>query len=88
MAYSDTDRAFLLRIFSVRLDFQSMSGHPQPTTGDSFQIRRLQCEQSEEKREDDTWYETKWLWYELKSSKWIKYETAEVSSYVIYHYNI
>ena len=56
-----------------------MSGHPQPATGESFKIRRLQCEQNGNKHDDETWYETKWLWYELKSSKWIKYDTAEVS---------
>ena len=56
-----------------------MSGHPQPATGESFKIRRLQCEQSGNKHDDESWYETKWLWYELKSSKWIKYDTAEVS---------
>lgn len=65
--------------YSVRLDFLLMSGHPHPSAGEDFKIRRLEYRQRTTQYGSEAWCETLWMWYELESSRWIKCETSTVS---------
>ena len=63
---------------SIRLDFQSMSGHPQPSSGDGFKIRRLECRRMTA-HESEAWYETQWTWYQFSSSRLVKCDASKGS---------
>ncbi|CAB4020168.1 poly [ADP-ribose] polymerase 12-like [Paramuricea clavata] len=64
-------------VSSVRLDFQSMSGHP--SAGEDFKIRRLECQQKTTQYGSKAWCETPWMWYKLELPKWIKLETSKAN---------